>query len=169
MREPFRLLSTARQRRRPVVMLEVGDVAPDFLVKDHLDRDTTIRQFRGKKIVLWFYPKANTPGCTAEGCGFRDLHGEYETLGVVILGCSFDTVAENAAFVKKYDLPYSLLCDADREVGLAYQACDAPNAGYADRITYVIDEDGFIVKAFNHIDARAHPAKLLEILKTEKG
>ena len=81
-----------------------------------------------------------------------------------ILGCSFDTVADNAAFAKKFDLPFPLLCDVDREVGLTYRACDSPNAGYADRITYVIDEDGFIAHAFSHVEARNHPAKLLEIL-----
>lgn len=149
-------------------MLNVGDVAPDFLVKDHLNRDTTVRQFRGKTVVLWFYPKADTPGCTAEGCGFRDLYEGYKKVGAEILGCSFDTVEDNAAFAKKFDYTYPLLCDVDREVGLAYGACDEPNAGYADRITYVIDEDGFIAKALNHIDARAHPAKLLEMLSAEK-
>lgn len=145
-------------------MLNPGDVAPDFLVKDHLDRDTSVRQFRGKTVVLFFYPKADTPGCTAESCGFRTLHEDFKKQGVEILGCSFDTVAENAAFAKKYDLPFPLLCDVDREIGLAYGACDEPNAGYADRITYVIDEDGFIAKSFSHVDARNHPAKLLEIL-----
>jgi len=146
-------------------MLSAGDVAPDFLVKDHLDRDTTIRQFRGKKVVLYFFPKANTPGCTAESCGFGSLHAEYEKLGADVLGCSFDTVADSAAFAKKFDFPFSLLCDVDREVGLAYGACDTPNAGYADRITYIIDEDGFISHAFAQVEARTHPQKVLDILK----
>ena len=69
---------------------------------------------------------------------------------------------ENAAFAKKFDLPYTLLCDVDREIGLAYGACDEPNAGYADRITYIIDEDGFISQAFSHVETRTHPAKVLE-------
>ncbi len=145
-------------------MLKAGDVAPDFLVKDHLDRDTTVRQFRGKTVVLYFYPKADTPGCTAESCGYTSLYPEFEKLGVEILGCSFDTVKENAAFAEKFNIPFPLLCDVDREVGLAFGACDTPNAGYADRITYVIDEDGFISHAFPQVEARTHPRKVLEIL-----
>src|SRR5262245_9896587 len=149
-------------------MLQVGDVAPDFLVKDHLGRDTTIRQFRGKTTVLFFYPKADTPGCTAESCGFGSLYEDYQKLGAEILGCSFDTIEENAAFAKKFNIPFPLLCDVDREIGLAYGACEEPNAGYADRITYVIDEDGFISHAIDKVEARHHPAKRLEILKAAK-
>lgn len=144
------------------MILQAGDVAPDFLVKDHLNRDTSIRQFRGKRVVLFFYPKADTPGCTIESCGFKELHPKFQERGIEILGCSFDTVEENAAFAKKFDLPYTLLCDVDREIGLAYGACDEPNAGYADRITYIIDEDGFISQAFSHVETRTHPAKVLE-------
>jgi len=146
------------------VILQAGDVAPDFLVKDHLNRDTSIRQFRGKRVVLFFYPKADTPGCTIESCGFKDLFPQFQERGIEILGCSFDTVEQNAAFAKKFDLPYTLLCDVDREIGLAYGACDEPNAGYADRITYIIDEDGFISQAFSHVETRTHPAKVLEAL-----
>jgi peroxiredoxin Q/BCP len=149
------------------VILNVGDVAPDFLVKDHLDRDTTIRQFRGKRVVLFFYPKADTPGCTVESCGFKDLYDQFKEKGVELLGCSFDTVEDNAAFAAKFKLPYPLLCDVDREIGLAYGACESPNAGYADRITYVIDEDGFISQAFGHVETRTHPAKLLEIVSAQ--
>ena len=146
------------------MILQTGDVAPDFLVKDHLNRDTSIRQFRGKRVVLFFYPRADTPGCTIESCGFKDLYPQFEERGITVLGCSFDTVDENAAFAEKFDLPYPLLCDVDREIGLAYGACDEPNAGYADRITYVIDEDGFISQAFSHVETRTHPAKVLEAL-----
>ena len=146
------------------MILQAGDVAPDFLVKDHLNRDTTIRQFRGKRVVLFFYPKADTPGCTIESCGFKELYPKFQERGIEILGCSFDTVDENAAFARKFDIPYPLLCDVDREIGLAYGACDEPNAGYADRITYLIDEDGFISQAYSHVETRTHPAKVLEAL-----
>jgi len=146
------------------VILQAGDVAPDFLVKDHLNRDTSIRQFRGKRAVLFFYPKADTPGCTIESCGFKELYPKFQERGVEILGCSFDSVEDNAAFAEKFDLPYLLLCDVDREIALAYGACDEPNAGYADRITYIIDEDGFISQAFSHVETRTHPAKVLAAL-----
>jgi thioredoxin-dependent peroxiredoxin len=147
------------------VKLSVGDVAPDFLVKDHLGRDATVRQFRGRKVLLWFYPKADTPGCSVEGRGFRDVYEEFQKRGIEVLGCSFDTVEENAAFAKKFDFPFLLLCDVDREIGLAYGACDEPNAGYADRISYLIDEDGFIAQVYDHVEARNHPARVLENLK----
>jgi peroxiredoxin Q/BCP len=145
-------------------MLNVGDQAPDIRVQTDSGESFQLSAMKGKRVVLFFYPKADTPGCTIESCGFKDLYPKFEERGIAILGCSFDTVEENAAFAKKFDLPYPLLCDVDREIGLAYGACDEPNAGYADRITYVIDEDGFISQAFSHVETRTHPAKLLEAL-----
>ena len=143
------------------MILQAGDVAPDFLVKDHLNRDTTIRQFRGKRVVLFFYPKADTPGCTIESCGFKELYPKFQERGIEILGCSFDTVDENAAFAKKFDLPYPLLCDVDREIGLAYGACDDAKAATAKRISYLIDPQGKIKKAYATVKPAEHPAEVL--------
>jgi peroxiredoxin Q/BCP len=142
-------------------LLPVGAAAPEFRVPDHTGRERTLGEFRGKRVVLYFYPKADTPGCTAESCGFRDHAPEYSTKNAQILGVSFDTVAENAAFVKKYGLPFPLLCDTSRSIGLSYGATSDPKAKHADRITYVIGPDGKVEQAHAKVDAKSHPATLL--------
>src|SRR6267154_2333424 len=95
-------------------MLAVGSKAPAFRVKDHLGREVSLADLAGKNVILWFYPKADTPGCTIEGCGYRDLSGDFEKKNAVILGVSFDTIEENAAFAAKMQFPYRLLCDTGR-------------------------------------------------------
>lgn len=142
-------------------MLNVGDIAPDFTVRAHTGEDITLSDLRGRTIVLWFYPKADTPGCTAEGCGFRDRIDQYKDKNVEIFGVSFDTEEENRAFAEKFNFPYKLLCDTDRKIGLAYGACDAASAQYAKRITYVIDPQGRISQAIAQVNAREHPEELL--------
>jgi len=142
-------------------MLNVGDTAPDFTVRAHTGEDVTLSDLRGHTVVLWFYPKADTPGCTAEGCGFRDRIDQYKGKNVEILGVSFDTEAENRAFAEKFNFPYRLLCDTERKIGMAYGACDDPSAQYAKRITYVIDPEGRISQAIGQVNAREHPAELL--------
>jgi thioredoxin-dependent peroxiredoxin len=142
-------------------MLKVGDQAPDFTVKSHTGEDISLSDFKGRRVVLWFYPKADTPGCTAEGCGFRDRQPIYAEKNTQILGVSFDTVEENKAFAEKFGFTFPLLCDTEREIGLAYGACDAKDAGYAKRISYVIDEEGRIAQAHEQVNAREHPEELL--------
>ena len=108
------------------LMLKAGDIAPDFTVKTHEGNTLTRSSLRGHKVLLWFYPKADTPGCTAEGCSLRDQYSYYQENNIVVLGVSFDNVEDNAAFVKKFGFPFTLLCDTDRSLGLAYGACDNP-------------------------------------------
>lgn len=145
-------------------MLNVGDEAPDFEVSDHLGRKVSLHDLRGRKVVLWFYPKADTPGCTAEGCSFRDLNAEYEAKNVTILGVSFDDVDANARFVEKFNFPFRLLCDTDRKIGIAYGAAETPKDEYAKRIAYVIDENGRIAEAHAKVDARSYPTEQLKTL-----
>jgi thioredoxin-dependent peroxiredoxin len=145
-------------------LLKAGDPAPPFRVSDHTGRERTLQEFSGKRVILWFYPKADTPGWTKEGCGFRDRIRDYEKLGIAILGASFDTPAANADFAKKFDYPFPLLCDTKREVGMAYGACDEPTAQYAKRITYVIGGDGKIERVYGTVDAKTHPFTVLEEL-----
>ncbi len=145
-------------------MLTVGDAAPDFTVKAHTGEDVTLSDLRGKRVVLWFYPKADTPGCTLEGCAFRDRSTMYAEKNAEIFGVSFDTVEENRAFAEKFDFPFRLLCDTEREIGMAYGACDSPDAQYAKRITYVIGEDGNIEQAIGEVKAAEHPESLLATL-----
>lgn len=145
-------------------MLNVGDEAPDFEVTDHRDRKVALHDLRGRKVVLWFYPKADTPGCTAEGCSFRDLAAEYEAKNATILGVSFDDVEGNAKFAEKFHFQFPLLSDTDRRIGLAYGAADSAKDEYAKRIAYVIDENGKIAEAHAKVDARSYPAEQLKSL-----
>jgi peroxiredoxin Q/BCP len=145
-------------------MLKVGDLAPDFTVKAHTGEEVSLKDLKGRRVVLWFYPKADTPGCTAEGCGFRDRQQGYAEKNAEILGVSFDTVEENRAFAEKFNFPFRLLCDTEREISMAYGACDSQDTGYARRITYVIDEDGRINQAYEQVNAREHPEALLKNL-----
>lgn len=142
-------------------MLKPGDMAPNFTVKDHTGRTHTLSEYRGKTVVLWFYPKADTPGCTAEGCGFRDNKPQYEGKSAQILGISFDTPEENKAFAEKFGFNFPLLCDTDRKVGLAYGACDDVNAANARRVGVIIGPDGMVKEYYPKVDARAFPQQAL--------
>jgi peroxiredoxin Q/BCP len=142
-------------------MLNVGDTAPDFTAPIHDGTSLTLSALRGRKVLLWFYPKADTPGCTIEGRGFRDQKADFDALGVVVLGASLDSVAENAAFAAKFDFPFALLCDTERRVATAYGACEDPRATHANRISYLIDEQGVVAKVYEHVDPKIHPSKVL--------
>jgi peroxiredoxin Q/BCP len=141
-------------------MLAIGTQAPDFSVTDHNGNPVRLKDFKGKKIVMWFYPKADTPGCTIEGQGFRDEFQRFQGKNVEILGVSLDNAADNKAFANKYGFTYRLLCDVGREVSLAYQAVKSKEDQYASRISYVIDENGRIAEAIAKVDTRQHASDL---------
>ena len=141
-------------------MLEKGTRAPSFSVKDHGGNTVSLTDFSGKKVVLWFYPKADTPGCTIEGKGFRDDYEKFVEKNTVILGVSLDNEADNKAFAEKFDFPYPLLCDVDHAIALAYKAVKGPGDEYASRITYVIGEDGNIIEAISQVDTKTHSGDL---------
>ncbi len=145
-------------------LLAVGSAAPDFSVRAHDGRIVSLRDLRGKKVVLWFYPKADTPGCTIEGKGLCSEYAGFAARGVEILGVSFDSQAENKAFAVKFGFPYALLCDTERKLGMAYGACDRPDARNARRITYVIDENGMIRQVLPKVNPDTHTAELLALL-----
>ena len=111
---------------------------------------------KGKKVVLWFYPKADTPGCTMEGQGFRDDFKSFEEKNVQIFGVSLDNVADNKAFAEKFSFPYPLLCDVKREIALSYHAVKSVDEQYAARISYVIGEDGKILESIESVDTKTH-------------
>ncbi len=142
-------------------MLNVGDTAPDFTVKSHQGKDVRLQDYRGKNVVLYFYPKADTPGCTAQSCGFRDRMSDYEKKNTVVLGVSFDTVAENKAFADKFGFPFLLLCDTDKMIGLAYGAAKTKDDGAPARIGYVIDPQGKVKAAYPRVDARTFPSTVI--------
>jgi peroxiredoxin Q/BCP len=149
--------------RKPT-MLNVGDQAPSFAVQDHTGAMRKLSDYRGKSVVLYFYPKADTPGCTVESCGFSDLYADFQNKNAEILGVSFDTVEENAAFAKKFGYKFPLLCDVKRGIGVAYGAANDAKAGYASRITYVIGPDGKIAQAHAKVSPKSHPKEILESL-----
>ena len=141
-------------------MLEKEKRAPGFSVKDYNGNTVSLADFNGKKVVLWFYPKADTPGCTIEGKGFRDDYEKFAQKNTVILGVSLDNETDNKAFAEKFNFPYPLLCDVNQEIALAYEAVKGPEDEYASRITYVIGEDGNILEAISQVDTKTHSGDL---------
>ena len=141
-------------------MLEQGTKAPSFSVKDHNGNTVSLADFSGKKIVLWFYPKADTPGCTIEGKGFRDDYEKFTEKNTVILGVSLDNETDNKAFAEKFNFPYPLLCDVNHDIALAYKAVKGSQDEYASRISYVIDESGNILEAISQVDTKTHSGDL---------
>jgi thioredoxin-dependent peroxiredoxin len=139
-------------------------VAPDFSARDHEGRTVSLKDLRGKSVVLWFYPKADTPGWTAEGCGFRDHKSEYEKKGAVILGCSFDPPEANGAFAKKFGFNFPLLTDADKSIAIAYGAADDASARSPRRVGVVIGPDGRVKHHFPKVDARGFPEEALKLV-----
>lgn len=153
-------------------MIDAGQAAPDFTLDNHRGERVTLSSLAGSPVVLWFYPKADTPGCTLEGKGFRDAIEAFRERGVKVFGISFDDVAANAAFVEKFDFPFDLLCDTEREVGLAYGACDGPDDRYARRVSYLIAPDGAVWQAYPKVTPSNHAQQLLEdidFLRSEQG
>ena len=141
-------------------MLQPGANAPEFSVNDHNGNTIQLKDYRGKKIVLWFYPKADTPGCTMEGQGFRDDFKKFEEKGIQIFGVSLDNENDNKAFAEKFSFPYPLLCDINREIALGYQAVKNKEDQYAARISYVIGEDGKILESIENVDTKNHSKDL---------
>jgi peroxiredoxin Q/BCP len=146
-------------------MLKAGDTAPEFTASSHQGAPLSLSSLRGKKVLLWFYPEADTPGCSLEGRGFRDHQEYYDDNGIEIVGVSFDPVDRNEAFAQKYDFKFPLLSDVDRKIALAYGACTEAKAQHAERISFLIDEHGIIARVYDRVDPRDHPARVLaEIL-----
>lgn len=150
-------------------MLEVGTKAPDFTLPDQDGKMHTLKEFRGKKVVLYFYPKDNTPGCTKQACGFGGLYPHFIERGAVVLGVSKDSVASHKKFQEKFSLPFLLLSDTELNAIQAYDVWQEKNM-YGKktmgvvRTTYLIDENGIIVKALGKVKAAENPAQMLELL-----
>jgi len=141
--------------KKKAKMLKLGAPAPAFALQDHNGKTVTSASLAGKRVLLWFYPKADTPGCTAEGQGFCARMPELSD-GMVVLGVSFDGVDDNRAFAEKHAFPFGLLCDTDRAMSMAYGAAASAKDEYPERITYVIDADGDIEWAEKVGDIEAH-------------
>lgn len=138
--------------------LAVGTVAPEFTVKDTNGNTVSLSDFKGKTVILYFYPKDDTPGCTKEAQGFRDAYPEYQGKDMVVLGVSMDDEASHKAFTEKYGLPFQLLADTDGAITKAY---DVEGGGYSKRVTYIIDGEGTISKVFDTVNTASHAQDIL--------
>lgn len=150
-------------------MLAVGDSAPDFALPDDTGKTIRLSDFRGRKVVLYFYPKDDTPGCTKEACGFRDMYPAYMEAGAVILGLSPDDVKSHAKFKQKYNLPFTLLADPEHKVIEQYGAWGPKKFLGREymgvlRTTYVIDEEGRIAKVFAAVKPDGHNEEVFSAL-----
>lgn len=144
--------------------LKAGDTAPDFSLMDENSRLVALKDFLGKKVVvLYFYPKDFTPGCTAEACSFRDDHKAYEDRGAAVIGVSLDSVESHTKFSQRYSLPFDILSDKSKEVAKAYGVLGL--GGFvAKRVTFIINKEGKITHIFTKVDVRKHSEEVLKAL-----
>lgn len=150
-------------------MLETGTKAPDFALPDQNGDIHTLEEYRGKKVILYFYPKDNTAGCTKQACGFAERYPQFLEKGAVVLGVSKDSVKSHKNFETKYELPFTLLSDPERQAIEAYDVWkEKKNYGKVSmgvlHTTYLIDENGIIVKAMDKVKAADNPQQMLEEL-----
>lgn len=150
-------------------MLEIGTKAPGFTLPDQNGELRSLEDYRGQKVILYFYSKDMTSGCTKQACAFSDLYPQFLERGAVVLGVSKDTVASHKKFEEKYGLPFTLLSDTEREVIEAYDVWKEKKmygkVSYGVvRTTYLIDEDGIIIRAFGKVKAADNPAQMLSEL-----
>lgn len=147
-------------------MLSIGTIAPDFELLDQNGEARRLADYRGRRVILYFYPKDMTSGCTKQACAFGELYPQFREKGAVVLGVSRDSVASHKRFEEKYGLPFPLLSDPELKVIQAYDVWkEKMNYGKLTmgvvRTTYLIDENGIIVKAFDKVKAADNPAQML--------
>lgn len=150
-------------------MLEVGTKAPEFTLPDQDGKLHDLKDYRGRKVVIYFYPKDNTPGCTTQACGFRDLYPSITEKGAVVLGISKDSVASHKKFQEKYGLPFTLLSDEGLDVIKAYDVWKEKKLYGKSflgivRTTYVLDEEGVVIRAEAKVKPKEDPQNSLEAL-----
>lgn len=149
-------------------MLKEGQIAPDFTLQDQFGNAVSLSSFRGRKVVIYFYPKDQTPGCTREACAFRDAFAGFKEKNIVVIGISKDTVASHRKFVEVNQLPFILLSDPDLEVIKAYEVwVEKVRFGKksfgVNRSTYVIDEEGKIIKVFKNAKPDTNAEEILRL------
>ena len=155
--------------------MDINDKAPEFTLPDQNGEQVSLKDFRGKWVVLYFYPRADTPGCTIEACSFRDSFKRVEKIGAVVLGVSPDTAKDQKKFADKFDLPFTLVEDDDKKICNAYGVIQEKNMygkkvmGVA-RTTFIIGPDGKIKHIFEKVKPEGHAEQVLEWLKeAQKG
>ena len=146
--------------------LKVGEKVPSFLVNDHLGNSQSLDQYKGSKVVVFFYPKANTPGCTAEACDLRDHYSELTKAGYVLLGVSADTEKSQKNFVDKFNFPFPLLADTEKEVINAFGVWGLKKFMGKEydgihRKTFILDENGYVERVIDKVKTKEHAAQIL--------
>jgi thioredoxin-dependent peroxiredoxin len=152
-------------------MVEAGQPAPDFRLSDQNGQPVTLAQFRGTPVVLYFYPKDDTPGCTKEACAFRDARASYAAAGAKVIGVSPDNPASHKRFTDKYQLPFTLAADPEKTVCQSYGVWKEKNmygkkSMGVERTTFVIDGAGVVRKVFSRVKVEGHSDQVLEVLKS---
>src|ERR1700689_4879413 len=162
-----------RPRIARAELVKEGQIAPPFttqMITGEQEAPMSLADFHGKKVILYFYPKDETSGCTKEACAFRDGYARYTNAGLVVLGCSVDSADAHKDFIRKNSLPFPLLLDPDKKIATAYGAANGiPILGLDRRITYVIDENGKIVKVYPSVDPSSHATEILSDLGVPKN
>ena len=160
------------EQARFVAVLQPGDTAPDFVLQDQNGDDLTLSDLRGQRVVLYFYPRADTPGCTTQACGIRDRTADYEAAGVRVIGVSPDTTTAVAKFAAKFNLDFTLLADTNHAVADSYGTW-AEKSMYGkkfmgvQRATFVIDADGKIENVIEKASPKTHDDDVLKLLGSE--
>lgn len=147
--------------------LRIGDVAPDFTLADADGNTISLSSFRGRRVILYFYPRDNTPGCTKEACGFRDAYPDYQSQNMVVLGVSTDDAKSHQKFITKHQLPFPLLCDPDGTVATLYESYGLKKFMGKEfigvyRHTFAIAPDGRIEQIYRKVKSATHAAEILQ-------
>ena len=150
-----------------MINLNVGDKAPDFVALNEFGKSTSLSEFLGKKVILYFYPKDMTPGCTAESCNLGENYNLLQEKGFIVLGVSPDSSKSHQKFIDKYNLPFSLIADEDKTVIKAFGVWGpkkfmGKEYDGVHRTTFIIDEDGVIEKVFSKVNTKGHTNQILE-------
>jgi len=146
-------------------VLKEGEVAPPITTQMVTGGQITpfsLSDYHGRRVILYFYPKDGTPGCTKEACAFRDGYAKFQSAGLTVLGCSVDSSEAHQKFIKQYNLPFPLLLDPDKKIATEYGVANGiPILGLDKRVTYVIDEEGRIMKVYPNVDPAIHASQIL--------
>ncbi|MFA5842026.1 MAG: thioredoxin-dependent thiol peroxidase [Candidatus Paceibacterota bacterium] len=141
-------------------MLKIGQKAPEFSLPDQEGKVHNLSDYKGKRVLLYFYPKDDTPGCVTEACTIRDSYEDFQKMGLVVLGVSVDSVESHKKFEEKYKLPFTLLSDEKKEVVKEYEVLNEVNE-IANRISFLIGEDGNILKVYEAVKPALHAGEVL--------
>ena len=145
--------------------LKVGDMAPDFTLLSHDKQKVTLKDYRGKRVVVYFFPKADTPGWTKEACGFRNAFSEYEKANIIVFGISYDSPKALKSFKKKHALPFTLLSDKRKDVSKAY---GTKGRLWSSRVTFLISPKGRIEKIYKKMNVNTHAGEILDDILGKK-